>query len=262
MSRAYYNEFDKFSAAWLRELIKYGCIAPGDVDERDIQDVLPRDLDGYTQCHLFAGIGVWSYSLRCAGWKDDRPIWTCSCPCQPFSAAGEGLAFDDERHLWPAAHHLIKERRPVAVLGEQVASKDAEYWLDLVQTDLEALGYAFGAVPFPAASVGAPNLRDRLYWVADSGNKGSQGLRKFEFQPLPERFETEERHITKGNMASPFWDGEAKCGADGVVRIVPQIYGQMVNGTSGRVGALRGYGNAINAVQAQTFIEAFMEYSA
>jgi hypothetical protein len=30
---AYYNEFDPFAAAWLRELIKAGLIAPGDVDE-------------------------------------------------------------------------------------------------------------------------------------------------------------------------------------------------------------------------------------
>jgi hypothetical protein len=51
---AYYNEHDKFAAAWLRELIQDGLIAPGDVDERDIQDVTPADLVGYRQCHFFA----------------------------------------------------------------------------------------------------------------------------------------------------------------------------------------------------------------
>jgi DNA (cytosine-5)-methyltransferase 1 len=165
---SYYNEIDKPAAAWLRELIKAGHIADGIVDERDIQDVLPSDLDGFTQCHFFAGIGVWSYALRKAGWPDDRPVWTGSCPCQPFSSAGKGSAFADERHLWPAFHHLIKECRPPVVFGEQVASKDADTWIDLVQTDLEAVGYAVGAVPFPSASVGAPHIRDRLYWVADS----------------------------------------------------------------------------------------------
>ena len=167
MALAYYNEIDPYAAQWLRNLITAGHIAPGFVDERSIEDVTPNELRGYTQCHFFAGIGVWSHALRQAGWPDDKPVWTGSCPCQPFSAAGKGGGFDDERHLWPAFHHLIEQCKPATVIGEQVASKDAESWLDLVQVDLEALDYAFGAVPFPSASVGAPHIRDRLYWVAD-----------------------------------------------------------------------------------------------
>lgn len=163
---AYYNEIDPYAADWLRNLIAAGHIAPGDVDERSIEDVHPDDLRPYTQCHFFAGIGVWSYALRRAGWPDDRPVWTGSCPCQPFSAAGKGTAFDDERHLWPAWHWLIQECRPPVVFGEQVASKDAEPWLDLVSTDLEALAYAVAACAFPSASVGAPHIRDRTYFVA------------------------------------------------------------------------------------------------
>ncbi|MCD2166849.1 DNA cytosine methyltransferase [Comamonas koreensis] len=166
---AYYNEIDKFAAQTLRNLIAAGHIAPGDVDERSIEDVHPDDLKPYTQCHFFAGVGVWSYALRAAGWPDDRSVWTGSCPCQPFSQAGQGSAFDDERHLWPAFHHLISECRPAAIYGEQVASKDADPWLDLVHTDMEALGYAFGAVAFPSAGVGAPHIRDRTYWIAVRG---------------------------------------------------------------------------------------------
>jgi DNA (cytosine-5)-methyltransferase 1 len=165
---AYYNEIDPYAAQWLRNLIAAGHIAPGDVDERSIEDVHPADLRGYTQCHFFAGIGVWSLALRQAGWADDRPVWTGSCPCQPFSAAGKGAGFADERHLWPAFHHLISECRPECVLGEQVASGDAAAWIDLVHTDLEALGYAFGCAAFPSAGIGAPHIRDRAYWVADT----------------------------------------------------------------------------------------------
>jgi DNA (cytosine-5)-methyltransferase 1 len=165
MSGAYYNEIDEYCARWLRNLITEGHIAPGDVDERDIRDVHPDDLRGYTQCHFFAGIGVWSAALRRAGWSDDRPVWTGSCPCQPFSAAGKGLGFDDERHLWPAWHWLIGECRPPIIFGEQVASAAVEPWIDLVQADVEGMDYAYGCIPFPSASVGAPHIRDRVLWM-------------------------------------------------------------------------------------------------
>ncbi|MES4680569.1 DNA cytosine methyltransferase [Klebsiella pneumoniae] len=165
---AYYNEIDPFAAQWLRNLIAAGHIAPGEVDERSIEDVTPDDLRGFTQCHFFAGIGVWSHSLRLAGWPDDRPVWTGSCPCQPFSAAGKGDGFADERHLWPHFFHLISERRPQHVFGEQVAAGNANTWFDLVQADLEGMGYAFGLVPFTSAGIGAPHIRERAYWVANA----------------------------------------------------------------------------------------------
>ena len=167
---AYYNEIDPFAAQWLRNLIAAGHIAPGEVDERSIEDVTPDDLRGFTQCHFFAGIGVWSHSLRLAGWPDDRPAWTGSCPCQPFSAAGKGDGFADERHLWPHFFHLISERRPQHVFGEQVAAGNANSWFDLVQADLEGLGYAFGLVPFTSAGIGAPHIRERAYWVANASS--------------------------------------------------------------------------------------------
>jgi DNA (cytosine-5)-methyltransferase 1 len=174
---AYYNEIDPGAAAWLRELIKAGAIAPGDVDERDVRDIRPSELDGYTQCHFFAGIGVWSYALRLAGWSDSEPVWTGSCPCQPFSAAGQGAGFADERHLWPAWFHLISELGPGAIFGEQVASPDGLIWLDLVHSDLEAADYAFATNDLCAAGFGAPHIRQRLYFVAESGSDRRQGIR-------------------------------------------------------------------------------------
>ena len=169
---AYYNEIDPNAAEWLRELIKADFIAPGVVDERSIEDISPNDLNGYTQCHFFAGIGVWSYALRQAGWPDDRQVWTGSCPCQPFSAAGKGKGIDDERHLWPAFHWLIKQCRPDVIFGEQVAGKAGESWLDIVQTDLEGEDYTSGAVVFPACGIGAPHMRKRTYWMGHTKGWG------------------------------------------------------------------------------------------
>jgi site-specific DNA-cytosine methylase len=163
---AYYNEINPYAAQWLRNLIAAGHIARGDVDERSIEDVKPDDLRNYTQCHFFAGIGVWSYALRRAGWPDDRPVWTGSCPCQPFSAAGKGAGFADPRHLWPDFAWLIRQCRPVVIFGEQVASKDGLAWLDIVQADLEAEVYAVGTGDYCAAGVGAPHVRQRLYFAA------------------------------------------------------------------------------------------------
>lgn len=180
---AYYNEHDAYAAAWLRNLIAEGLIAPGHVDERDIRDVRPDDVRGYTQCHWFAGIGVWSYALRLAGWPDDRPVWTGSCPCQPFSAAGRQAGLADERHLWPAWFDLIRACRPATIFGEQVASAQVvggakasadPAWLDVVCSDLEGARYACGAADIPAASVGAPHIRQRLWFVAVAESFGGR----------------------------------------------------------------------------------------
>ena len=164
----YYNENDPKIAAWLKELIKARLIPEGEVDERSIEDVSPSDVKGFKQCHFFAGIGGWSYALRLAGWPDDRPVWTGSCPCQPYSSAGKRKGNADERNLWPALFHLIENARPTIVFGEQVASKDGRTWLSGVHSDLEALGYSFGAADLCAAGVKAPHIRQRLYWMADS----------------------------------------------------------------------------------------------
>jgi DNA (cytosine-5)-methyltransferase 1 len=163
---ALYNEIEPFAAQWLRSLISAGHIAPGAVDERSISDLTPADVAGPGQRHFFAGIGGWSYALRLAGVPDDASVWTGSCPCQPFSAAGKRSGTSDPRHLWPAWFALIRECRPAIIFGEQVASKDGLAWLDLVFADLERCGYSVGAADLCAAGVGAPHIRQRLFFVA------------------------------------------------------------------------------------------------
>jgi DNA (cytosine-5)-methyltransferase 1 len=167
MSGVYYNEWDKKTAAWLRELIKAGLLPKGEVDERSITEIQPNDLVGFRQCHFFAGIGGWPYALTLSGWPEDREVWTGSCPCQPLSCAGQRKGHADERHLWPAFYRLIAERKPATVFGEQVSGKDGREWLAGIRADLETVGYAVGAADLCAASVGAPHIRQRIWWVAD-----------------------------------------------------------------------------------------------
>lgn len=164
-AKAYYNEIDQYAVAWLRNLIDEGLIAPGDVDDRPIQEVQADDLKGYTQHHFFAGIAGWSLGLRLAGWPDDRPVWTGSAPCQPFSEAGKRKGIEDERHLWPSWMALVRECRPPILFGEQVASAVRHGWADIIFDDLEEEGYTCGASVLPACSVGAPHIRQRFWFV-------------------------------------------------------------------------------------------------
>lgn len=273
---AYYNEIDPFNAAWLRVLIDNDHIAPGEVDERDIRDVFPDDLRGFDQCHFFAGIGVWSYALRLAGWPDDRPVWTGSCPCQPFSTAGSKSGFADERHLWPAFCWHIRQHHPDVVFGEQVASPDGLGWLDLISVDLENEGYAVGAADLCAAGLGLPHIRQRLFWVADSeGERRREARADIGRSEERARYRREPCGVADSNESRPQRRGFGRNGPDqwpsrpgrladwipcrdGKARPVEPGTFPLVNGTPARVGRLRGYGNAIVAPLAAAFIEEFM----
>lgn len=169
-----YNEIEPYAAEWLENLIISGSIADGSVDRRSIKDLIAEDLDGVSQFHAFAGIGVWSYALRLAGWPDDVPVWTGSCPCQPFSIAGKGEGISDERHLWPDWVRLIAQCRPSIIFGEQVASPDGRAWLDDVSFDLEILGYEVGRADLCAAGIGAPHIRQRLFFCGLAISEGAR----------------------------------------------------------------------------------------
>ena len=250
----YYNDNDPKMAAWLRELIKQNLIPPGDVDERSIEDVTGADLKGYTQCHFFAGIGGWSEALRLAGWPADRPVWTGSCPCQPFSSAGKRQGEKDKRHLWPEFYRLIAECNPPVVFGEQVASPLGRKWLAGVRADLEALGYAVGAADLCAAGVNAPHIRQRLYWVADTEDERCE--RGGGTRPRREGFEnncTNDFDFWSNSIWLPCRDGKTR-------RISPEpAFFPLADGIPGRVAMLRGFGNAIVPQVAAEFIKAYEE---
>lgn len=295
---AYYNENNRFAAEWLRRLIRAGHIAHGVVDERSITEVRADELTAYTQCHFFAGIGIWSYALRQAGWPDSEPVWTGSCPCQPFSDIGKHKGVNDDRHLWPDFAKLIKERQPPVIFGEQVASSAGRSWLSTVRNDLGNMGYGVGAADLCAASVGAPHIRQRLYWVAHSD---SRGLDKFSPPRLhvprqgrpnaagrsendrvddtvSERLEGHGEHkaeegravenrptaetgtLNGSNTHSSIWSSvDWLWCRDKKWRPIEPKLKPLVNGGASRVGRLRAYGNGICAPLAQAFIESYMQ---
>lgn len=257
---AYYNEIDPFCVQWLRNLIDAGHIAPGVVDDRSIEHVVPSDLKGFTQCHFFAGIGVWSYALRMAGWPDDRHVWTGSCPCQPFSNTGKRIGIDDERHLWPDFHWHIEQCQPSVVFGEQVSSPIGLEWLDTVQNDMEASGFAFAATDIGASWCGAPHRRQRLYFVglANTYHAGPQRWSGKGYGDY-ERAVGARSLALHGNPLRSVW-AEADwvyCDDEKWRPTEPGIF-PLVDGIASRVERLRAYGNAIVPQVAARFIQTVM----
>ena len=133
--RAYYNEWERYPAQWMRNLIDAGHIAPGIVDERSITDVRADDLRGFRQVHLFAGLGRLEPRPP-PRWQSPttrRRHGPPRCPCQRVQRRGQGqVAFDDERHL-------LARRPPTSspsavlqcVFGEQASRAALEpTWLD------------------------------------------------------------------------------------------------------------------------------------
>jgi DNA (cytosine-5)-methyltransferase 1 len=250
--------------------MRAGLIPRGDVDERSIKEVRPKDLDGYDQCHFFAGIGGWPLALQLAGVPEGFPLWTGSCPFQSFSAAGKQEGFEDERDLWPRKnrgfYRLIAARRPPLVFGEQVEAAvrvgdERQSWLDRLARDLGNAGYEFGSAVLSSLLVGADHRRERIYFVADSdGQSAAPTLR-----PLGsgKRGEDLVAFVGEGrqfDLRQGFWDDREwlKC-SDGKRRGRESGAQPVDDGLPEAVALLRGAGNAIVPQLAAEFVTAFFE---
>lgn len=248
---AYYNEWDKDAAAWLRELIAMELIPAGDVDERSIADVGATDLVGYRQCHFFAGIGGWPLGFRLAGVPDDYPAWSASVPCPDYSVAsnahGGAKGQAGSRHQWPHVRRLARECRPAKIVGEQVASAIGWGWWDEVAMDLEAEGYAAAQTVLRGNAFGADHERRRIYWVADASSQGLQGSEHHGRLPV-----AAEQALAK--YGNPLAAGRRALDADRS-HLLPR------HGVSLKLdrGAIKGFGNAVIPQVAQAFLECVME---
>ena len=109
-----------------------------------------------------------------SAWRGRVDIISGGFPCQPYSAAGKRMGKDDERHLWPEMLRIIREAAPAYVVGENV--RGLTNWnggvvFEEVCADLEAAGYEVWTGILPAAGVGAPHRRDRIWWVAHHSDR-------------------------------------------------------------------------------------------
>ena len=123
-------------------------------------------------------------------------IITGGFPCQPFSVAGKQKGTSDDRHLWPEMFRIIKAFKPRFVIGENVPGivniQDGVVF-ETVCTDLESQGYEVQPFNIPAAAVGAPHQRKRI-WIIASLENPRRTLRQGS-----ELFNTNEDEVGKEN---------------------------------------------------------------
>lgn len=246
----YYNDNDPHIGKWLRALIDDKLIPDGEVDTRSISDVTAGDVRGFTQCHWFAGIGGWSYALQFAGWPESEPVWTGSCPCQPFSVANVfGKAQSDERHLWPEWLRIIRESHPAVIFGEQVYGAVSKGWLDEVLFDLEEENYACGAMLLRAKDFGFDHERKRIYWYSNAIGQGWKRHKPLQCISLSER---EAQSLSCDEVAG------VRRALDGDFRSLLHSDGLSVVMER---HALKGYGNSIVPEVAASVVRAFLDAS-
>ena len=130
-----------------------------------------------------------------AGDLDDAPIWddvrtfagqpwrrcvdliTAGYPCQPESTAGKRLGHADERWLWADVWRVIRDVEPSYVFLENVAAHLSGTWGRVIG-DLAAGGWRVEWDCVPAAAVGGPHGRDRLFALAARGMAATDGRRR------------------------------------------------------------------------------------
>ena len=143
-------------------------------------------------------------------------------PCQDISVAGQGAGIDGERSgLWKEYARLIGEIRPRYVIVENVAALLGR-GLGRVLGDLAALGFDAEWHCIPAAAVGAPHRRDRVWVVANSASERLEGAKLFR----------------RGHNVGAFISDEDWWG------IEPNV-GRVAHGVPARVDRLRSLGNAV-----------------
>ncbi|TYR37467.1 DNA cytosine methyltransferase [Sphingobacterium phlebotomi] len=105
--------------------------------------------------------------------KGEIDILTGGFPCQPFSVAGKRKGTDDDRYLWPEMLRAVCDIRPEWVVAENVRGLlnwNGGMVFEEVCSNLETEGYEVLPFLLPAAGVGAPHRRERI-WIIGRDKK-------------------------------------------------------------------------------------------
>lgn len=163
------------------------------------------------------------------GWwrSEQRPpvhVVVGGFPCQDVSAAGRRAGIEGEQSgLWAAMAAVVRDLRPRYVIVENTPGLLAR-GMGRVVGDLASLGYDAEWDCVPAAAVGAPHLRARVWLLAYPGGQRGQADHALQAGwPLPE--------------LRAWWQTEP--GVDRVADGVPRGLAGRLNGLNGR------YGNAV-----------------
>ena len=189
-------------------------------------------------------------------------ILTGGFPCQPYSVAGKRLGKDDDRHLWPYMLDIIREVAPTYVVGENV--RGLVNWSDgmvfeEVCADLEAEGYDVQPFILPAASVGAPHRRDRVWFVAyanDERRKGRESRGQTKKRPQPNDQFPERRHRLQDANNFDHMAQSPVCGGDD--GLPTELDG--ITFPKWRAESIKAYGNAIVPQVAYQIFQAIKQY--
>lgn len=137
-------------------------------------------------------------------------------PCQPYSVAGLRKGKEDERHLWPFMLNGIRTIKPRYVVGENVLGLST--WndglvLEEVCIDLENEGYEVQPIVIPAAGVGAPHKRDRIFIVGSKAPITNTNNTR--------EYTSKRNHIKDGQEGSEEWqDAQYELSGHGNKRII------------------------------------------
>lgn len=150
-------------------------------------------------------------------------------PCQDISLAGKGAGLAGERSgLWREFARLIGEIRPRYAIVENVAALLGRGLGDVLR-DLAALGYDAEWDCIPAAAIGGMHFRDRV-WI--TAYPHADGVR-------PQRIRTSQ----VGTWCKQQF---TRLLQDQIQFSVPAgRLCSLSDGVSGRMGQLKGYGNAV-----------------
>ena len=203
----------------------------------------------------------------------ERPDVICGgYPCQPFSTAGKRGGATDPRHLWPAMFNAICLLRPRYALMENVRGHLSMGFGDVL-ADLASVGFDAEWQVIPAAAVGAPHKRDRVFIVAypndarvgtqrrevqrekSSGEQKREVVARYVFSRRgAEMADTDGEFVGQYGSSSDVanesqqWHNQRERQKTNDFRqwweVEPDV-GRVADGVSDRVDRLRGLGNAI-----------------